>query len=145
MMEDGKTKLVVDLPDDATYSAETLWVTGEAGQPGLFRIDNVPVLAFGLALDDIVRAEKQDDDRWHFLEVVTPSGLWTVRVLATSDADATRFEGIVNLLKPVSIASETYHDRYLAYAMEPESFKKIEKAVDDLEQPDILMVEIANE
>jgi hypothetical protein len=29
--------------------------------------------------------------------------------------------------------------------MEPESFKKIEKAVDDLEQPDILMVEIANE
>jgi hypothetical protein len=29
--------------------------------------------------------------------------------------------------------------------MKPEDFKNVEKAVDELEQPDILMVEIANE
>jgi hypothetical protein len=143
-METFKTKLVVALPESKTMSAETLWVTSEAGHPGLFKLDNVPVFAYGLALDDIVRAEKREDDRWHFLEVAKPSGLLTVRV-AGLKADASRFEALLNLLKPVSIASESYGERYIAYAVKPESFEKIDKALEELEQPNILIVEIAND
>jgi hypothetical protein len=143
-METFKTKLVVALPEDDVASAETLWVTSEAGQPGLFKVDNVPVFAYGLALDDIVRAEKREDGRWHFLEVAKPSGLLTVRVAGVK-ADASKFEAIVNLLRPESIASERYGDRWIAYAMKPDSFDKVEKAIDDLEDDDSLMVEIGND
>jgi hypothetical protein len=143
-METFKTKLVVALPEDDVASAETLWVTSEAGQPRLFKVDNVPVFAYGLALDDIVRAEKREDGRWHFLEVIKPSGLLTVRVAGVK-ADARKFEAIVNLLKPESIASERYGDRWIAYAMKPESFAKVERAIEDLEDDESLMVEIAND
>jgi hypothetical protein len=143
-MDTYKTKLVVALAKSNTMSAETLWVTSERGHPGLFKLDNVPVFAYGLALDDIVRAEKREDGRWHFLDVAKRSAFLTVRI-AGLKADASRFEAVISLLKPVAIASESYGERYTAYAMRPESFEKVDKAIDAQEQPDVLMVEIANE
>ena len=145
-MSQLRDKLVIDLPADEETSAETLWAVKDADNGNLFKLDNVPMLAYGLALGDLVRAELRDDDRWHFVKMVKPSGLLTVRV-AGPHVEESRFAGVVALLKPNSIASERLSERYIGYAMEPAAFAKVESAIDDIIGSDSeeFAVEIAND
>jgi hypothetical protein len=67
---------------------------------GRFRIDGIPVFAYGLAKGDVVQGVRVagEDDRVWVSEVLEPGGHWTARVLpadaAALDQTADRFSRI---------------------------------------------------
>jgi hypothetical protein len=75
-------KLLFDLEQDEEgyppASAETLW--GIKAGEGLFKIDNIPFFALGVAVNDIVSAEPEEGV-FRYKEVVHPSGHSTIRVI----------------------------------------------------------------
>jgi hypothetical protein len=75
-------KLLFDLEQDEDgyppASAETLW--GIRVGEGLFKLDNIPFFAFGVAVNDIVSAVPEEGG-FRFKEVVHPSGHSTIRVI----------------------------------------------------------------
>jgi hypothetical protein len=78
-MMSGRTKIRFDLEpgNEQGYEAEHLWA--ESVGPEEFRILNSPFFAFGISLDDIVRAEKMGDS-YVFRNVVRRSGHSTYRL-----------------------------------------------------------------
>lgn len=85
---DDRVKVVVKLEKDeddyppADY--EGLWAL-PAGE-GLFRIDNVPFFARGIAYGDIVSATAEQQEL-RFQEVVRPSGHSTLRLIIYDEKD----------------------------------------------------------
>lgn len=77
-----QVKLIVLLEKDAEdyppYDYEELW--GTPSGEGLFRIENIPFFARGLARGDIVSAVNEQD-QLRFQEVVESSGHSTIRLL----------------------------------------------------------------
>ena len=75
-------KVLFDLEQDedgyTPASAETLWAI-RVGE-GLFRIDNIPFFALGIAVEDVVSAVPEEGV-FRFKEVVHPSGHGTLRVV----------------------------------------------------------------
>jgi hypothetical protein len=81
-------KLLFELEQDEDgyppASAETLWAlkVGES----LFKIDNIPFFALGVAVNDIVSAVPEESV-FRFKEVVHPSGHSTIRVIVYDPSD----------------------------------------------------------
>jgi hypothetical protein len=71
-------ELEQDEDDYPPASAETLWAI-KVGE-GLFKIDNIPFFALGVAVNDIVSAVPEEGV-FRFKEVVHPSGHSTIRVI----------------------------------------------------------------
>lgn len=71
-------KVVFDLQDEDVASAEGIWA--QPVQKGNFKLKNIPALAYGVNLGDVIRAERRDDDCYHFVRVVRRSGHRTFRV-----------------------------------------------------------------
>ncbi len=57
-------------------------------ESGLYRLDNIPFFARGVAYADVVSAIKKDDGTLGFVDVVQPSGHSTLRVIAYEESDA---------------------------------------------------------
>ena len=56
----NRVKVAVQLPPDSPSDKETLWA--ESVGPDLYRLDNIPFYAKGIALDDIVEASKRGNE-----------------------------------------------------------------------------------
>lgn len=63
----------------ADGSVERVWAAPVG--PNLYRLDNAPAFAFGVALYDVVEVHLDDDGNRWVLRVVEPGGIFTVRVL----------------------------------------------------------------
>ncbi len=100
-------KLIVALEQDEDgyppAGAESLW-TVEV-EPGLFKVDNVPFFALGIAVGDIVSAT-HDAEGYHFKEVVRPSGHSTFRVVVF---DASEVPALRTLLTKMGCSTELSH------------------------------------
>ena len=109
-------KIAFDLDVDADgwppSDVETMWASKTAD--GLFRLDNIPFYALGVADQDIVTAEEDDEGRLVFCEVVTPSEFSTVRVHVSEseDKDAVRSE-----FKAIGCDSEGMQGRLFAMSI----------------------------
>ncbi|HEX5747468.1 MAG TPA: DUF4265 domain-containing protein [Archangium sp.] len=88
-------------------NAETLWAT-TVGE-GLYKIDNIPFFATGIAVDDIVSAEL-DADQLLYKDVVHPSGHSTVRVVVYGHDELPEVHG---LFKQLGCSTEQSHLRGL--------------------------------
>lgn len=81
-------KILFDLEQDEDgyppASAETLWAI-QVGQ-GIFKVDNIPFFALGIAVEDVVSAVPEEGV-FRFKEVVQPSGHSTLRVVVYDPSD----------------------------------------------------------
>jgi len=95
-------------------SAETLWAI-KAGD-GLFKIDNIPFFALGVAVNDIVSAVPEEN-AFRFKEVAQPSGHSTIRVVVYDAADVA---AVRTLFKQLGCSTELSHlPRLLAVDVPP--------------------------
>jgi hypothetical protein len=88
-------------------SAETLWAI-EVGE-GLYKIDNIPFFATGIAVDDVVSAEPEEG-MLLYRDVVHPSGHSTFRVVVYNPDEAPEVHGI---FKQLGCSTEQSHLRGL--------------------------------
>ena len=83
-----QVKVLFDLEQDEDgyppASAETLWAI-QVGE-GLFKIDNIPFFALGVALNDVVSAEPEEGV-FRFKDVVHDAGHSTLRVVVYDPSD----------------------------------------------------------
>ncbi|MET0403628.1 MAG: DUF4265 domain-containing protein [Cystobacter sp.] len=86
-LTEHRVKILFELEQDEDgyppASTETLWAI-KAGE-GLFKIDNIPFFALGVAVNDIISAVPEEK-AFRFKEVAQPSGHSTLRVVV-HDAD----------------------------------------------------------
>lgn len=66
------------LQEDGTLEVESVWATKEARG---FRLDNIPFIARGVALNDLVSARLDSGGAYLFDALIQPSGHSTVRVV----------------------------------------------------------------
>ena len=84
-------------------AAETLWAVREG--EGLFRLDNIPFFATGVALGDIVSGVPEASF-YRFQEVIRPSGHSTLRIAVTEAADV---PAVRRLFEQAGCATEQSH------------------------------------
>jgi hypothetical protein len=95
-------------------SAETLWAI-KVGD-GLFKIDNIPFFALGIAVNDIVSAVPEEN-AFRFKDVAQPSGHSTLRVVVYDAADV---PAVRALFKQLGCSTELSHlPRLLAVDVPP--------------------------
>ncbi|WP_308686780.1 DUF4265 domain-containing protein [Stigmatella ashevillensis] len=113
-------------------SAETLWAIKV--DDGLFKIDNMPFFALGIAVNDIVSAT-QEEGAFRFKEVVQPSGHSTLRVVVYDPADV---PAVRALFKELGCETELSHlPRLLAVDVPPTlSMEELRKVLDSGRQQD---------
>ncbi len=140
----GMVKLVLDGDPNRGTGTETVWARKVENESDLYEVFNIPIWAYGIAAEDVVSARMDDDDRLHFVKVVRPSGILTVRV-AGPRADEVALSNVKDLLGKNAIASENYSKTYMAYAMEKSTFMSIEADIDRLCDYETLFVEVSNE
>lgn len=83
-----RVKVLVALHPEGGWppvDGENLWAVPIGG--GLYRLDNVPFFAHGLAVDDIVRAAADTQGELLVTETVEASGNCTIRVLPLENSD----------------------------------------------------------
>ena len=78
-------KVVFELPEGDVATAETLWAKPLGN--GSFELANIPALAYGVNLGDVIRAVKGEDGRYYFEGVVSRSGHRTFRIVPDGAAD----------------------------------------------------------
>lgn len=86
-MVERKKILFQQVTDEETQSVvnETMWaiVSGEH-----FELDNIPFYARSISCGDIFAADYNEEDNWyHFREVITYSGNTTLRIFFFNEAD----------------------------------------------------------
>jgi len=84
-------------------NSETLWAitVGE----GLYKVDNIPFFATGIAVDDIVSAEPEAG-QLHYKDVVHPSGHSTFRVVVYNHDEVSE---VHRLFKQLGCSTEQSH------------------------------------
>ncbi|HEX8434618.1 DUF4265 domain-containing protein [Archangium sp.] len=108
---DQHVKILFHLEQDEDgyppVSAETVWAI--AVGEGLYKIDNIPFFATGVAVEDIVSA-KPDAGQLLYQEVVHPSGHSTLRVVVYKHDEVPEVRGI---FKQLGCSTEQSHLRGL--------------------------------
>lgn len=117
----GLAKIRFPLPPEdeaAGVEAENLWAA--ALGDGRYRIDNIPFYAYGISLDDIVRAVEVGG-RLVFSEVVSRGGHSTYRVLVsdTKGVDDAAFKRLWLVLETSGCAREVAKSRWVAIDVPP--------------------------
>lgn len=94
------TKIVVALPDDGSYGAyrEESLHAARLGD-GRFEVFNVPALANGIHLHDVVRCREGDDGRPRFEEVVAWAGWGTLHVIAQPSMSEVSLDALLSALR----------------------------------------------
>jgi hypothetical protein len=66
-------------------TCESMWAT--PADEGLYRLDNIPFFARGVAYEDIISAVRRDDGTLGFVKVIQPSRHSTLRVIVYEDSE----------------------------------------------------------
>ena len=109
---DKKVKVRIPLPDSP---GETLWAE-QVGE-NLFRLLNIPFIAFGYAENDIVRCE-QNQDWYQVVELEKDSGNGTLRLIFTQ-YDGKDVQRILNELASVGCTYEKGSSKLVAVTVPP--------------------------
>lgn len=106
-----RQKIVFELQQEDVASAETLWA--RQLDSDLFELLNIPALAYGVNLGDVVRAKKREDGRYYFEDVVRTGGHRTFRVAANEKASR-RVAALRGLVRSSGGQIERSSEHYLA-------------------------------
>ena len=91
----SRVKIFFELQQDEDgyppVTRESLWATPT--DDGLYRLDNIPFFAHGVAFADLVSAEAGSEGTLCFTRVTQPSGHATLRVIVFDSADALPLRG----------------------------------------------------
>jgi hypothetical protein len=109
-------KVVIELRDDHS-EAETLWA--EALGNGLYRLRNVPILAYGFSEQDVV-STTEIDGRQIVTGTATPGGHSTYRVFLPEATEDPRFVKMVEPLSRLGCTYERANPRLIGIDVPPE-------------------------
>jgi hypothetical protein len=112
-MDTRRAKIVVTAPSG---EVENLWAFAEGRDR--YRLDNIPLLAFGLSLGDVVRAPLIDG-RPAFAEVLERSGHSTYRLALGEGIDPDGFSELVSPLKTLGCTFERFTRRMMGVDIPP--------------------------
>jgi hypothetical protein len=110
-------KVVIELRDDHS-EAETLWA--EALGNGLYRLRNVPILAYGFSEQDVV-STAEIDGRHVVTGTATPGGHSTYRVFLPEPTEDPRFAKIFEPLSKLGCTYERANPRLIGIDVPPEA------------------------
>jgi hypothetical protein len=102
--------------ENAVGEVEALWTERV---PGGFRIDNVPLVVFGVSRGDVVEAESRGEDLW-FSGVVERGGHSTYRVMLAEEKEASDDPGVRDLVA-LGCGYEALTPRFFALDVPPET------------------------
>jgi hypothetical protein len=88
--------MVFDLTAEADWppvATETLWV--ESIDEGIYRIDNVPFLARGIAVGDLVEGDLTSSEMLRFVRKLSSGGHFTVQLITLDDETRDRLRNDV--------------------------------------------------
>jgi len=108
-------KVVFNVPnDDGSTEVETLWASNLGGDQ--YKIDNCPLFAYSVSLDDIVYAPiNPEDGRPTFQKVISKSGNRTVRVVFNVPIQpGNTSDEVVKGLLALGCGYESLNSRYIA-------------------------------
>jgi hypothetical protein len=110
---------------------ETMWAQHVEGD--IYKLDNVPLLAFGVALNDVLVATPSTLHRWPvFREVLEHSGHSTSRILVPRDWDLQPAEAAWKSLEELGCGREKSSDYHRAVTVPPEADRAtLDKILDD--------------
>ena len=111
--------------------SETMWAQHVEGD--IYKLDNVPLLAFGVALNDTLVATPSTIHRWPvFREVLEHSGHSTYRILVPRDRDLSSAEAAWKGLEQLGCGREKSSDYHWAVTVPPEADRaSVDKILDD--------------
>lgn len=111
-------RVVFELPDGDVATAENLWAKRLAD--GNFELTNIPALAYGVNLGDVIRAQKKEDGRYYFAGLVGRGGHRTFRVAPNEGA-----EGRLDVLRQMVLTCggqvERSGEMYFAIDLPPDA------------------------
>ncbi len=110
-------KIVIELRNDH-YEAETLWAEPLGG--GLYRLRNVPILAYGFSEQDVVRTDEVEG-RHVVTGVTRPGGHSTYRVFLPDAMDDARFAKLFEPLGSLGCTYERANPRLMGIDVPPET------------------------
>lgn len=110
-------KVVIELRDDHS-EAETLWA--EALGKGLYRLRNVPILAYGFSEQDVV-STTEIDGRHVVTGTTTPGGHSTYRVFLPEAMEDSRFAKMFEPLSRLGCTYERANPRLIGIDVPPEA------------------------
>ena len=111
--KEGYVKVRLRAPDGMV---ETPWA--EALGSNRFRLDNIPILAYGVSTDDIIVAEPEEDGVLGFKQVEVPSGNRTLRLVF--EEKVTKEEPMLQRLTAMGVGWEGLHAKMFALSVPPE-------------------------
>jgi hypothetical protein len=114
---DHLDKIVIELRDDH-YDAETLWA--EPLGNGLYRLRNVPILAYGFSEQDVV-STGEVAGRHIVTGIATPGGHSTYRVFLPEAMDDLRFARVFEPLGRLGCTYERANPRLIGIDVPPEA------------------------
>ena len=110
---EGFVRVLFDVEDES--SQEALW--GEPVAPGVVKLDNVPLLTFGVSRGDAVRVTDAGE-QFRFAGVAERGGHSTYRIMLT-DADSGSVQERLASLLALGCGSERFSPRFLALDVPP--------------------------
>ncbi len=118
-----------------------MWARDLGG--GLFELRNVPFYAYGLSLNDVVRAVSSDPKlKPEIQEVVRPGGHHTLRVVFTMESSVEAQARVMDPLTKLGVTFERANSKYLALDVSPEGhYDAVCEALAKLEQGGVLEYE----
>jgi len=119
MKDPALVKVHIDLPNHWGTGGESMWAR-DLGD-SLFELQNVPFYAYGLGLNDVVRAVSADPKlKPEIQEVVRPSGHQTLRVVFTTESSVEAQVQVLDPLAKLGVTFERAGPKYLALDVSPE-------------------------
>jgi hypothetical protein len=119
MRDPALVKVHIDLPNHWGTGGESMWARDLGG--GLFELQNVPFYAYGLSLNDVVRAVSPDPTlKAEVQELVRPSGHHTLRVVFTNGSSVEAQSLVLDPLTKLGVTFERASPKYLALDVSPE-------------------------
>lgn len=110
----GLARVVFEVAGTADATAEAMW--GDWIEPSVLRLDNIPLLVFGVSRGDEVRVSG-DGEPWHFDAVLRRGGHSTYRVMLNDDDPAGR-TGLRDLAS-MGCGTEALTPRFVAVDVPP--------------------------
>lgn len=132
-------KILYVIPDgeEDAGAGEGLWAYSLGNQ--LYELQNIPVFAEHLNVEDIVRCEEPSDSIPIIRELVKPSGNRTLRVIFQPDTPDDICVDIMRELKQRNIFSEKVTHKQFMFNIPPESdFSWVRDFLKEKENEDIL-------
>ena len=125
--------------------AEVLWCDELGDQQ--YRIDNVPLFAYGVSLGDVVAASiSPDDPRPHFDRVLRKSGNKTCRVvIAEGKGETPAVLRQLDSLEKISNGSNRYGPEYRAFNFACADYEKAKTLLNTVENDGLWEWELSSE